>query len=281
MPITGGVKFFERSRNLFVDGASAVTSSGQAAANRALDRNPLTKWRSVGSTDATVETFEVTFPQTYVIDRISLLDINLKEFTIKYHNGVSFVDFSNVIGIDGAIFGGITETTFADTTAYYEFDAVSTDRVLITMQSTQVVDQEKIINQIICTSELGTLQGYPLINSLTHSKNQRTRKALSGREVIQKSIETTEVRLDFRNYPPGTDYHPDADLMFDLFDRDNNFIVWLCGGRRGTDYFRYTLRGFRLEDQYEMQVSRDFRVSYSKNSYISLINLSVSLVEAI
>ena len=280
MAITGGVKFFDTNVALFQNDAEATASTGDAAANRAIDRNPITKWRSVGSGDTITETFTITFDGTKTIDRVAVVDHNFKEFTIKYDVAGVFTDFTTVVGIGGALGGGISETTFSEDTAYYEFDSVSTTRIQLSITKTQTADEEKKMSQVIATAELGTLQGFPVVNGFKSTRNQRTRKVLSGRSVIQKSNETVSFRLDFKNYPPSLAIN-DFDLMYQLFDREANFSVWLCGGKFGTDNFRYTLRGFRLKDFYEMQVARDFRTSYSKNVYINVLNLRVDLEEAV
>lgn len=279
MPISGGLKVFDRSQSLFSDGATAIASSGIGAENRALDKNPLTKWRSSGSADAITETFTITLPKTTTFTRILILDHNFKEFTIKHDVSGVFTDFASVIGLDGSQ-ATISETTFSDDTAYYEFDSVSTASVQITITKTQVADEEKKMAQVIITTELGTLTGFPVVNATRFSRNIKRRRVLSGKSLIQKSEESTRFRLDFRNYP-STGFTADLDLMFTLFDRDANFIMWLSGGRRGTDFFRYTLRGYRLKDAFEMQIDRDISESYTKNVYINMVNLRMSFVEAI
>ena len=282
MAIGGGIKIFNKIQNLLADGASITATTGESSGNFCLDRNPLTFYRSVGSADVTTETLVITLPASTTIDRIFLVNHNFKSFTIKYDSATVFTDFTTVVGIDGALGGGITESTFSDNTGYYEFDEVTTTRIEITATLTQVVDAEKFLGQVIVTDELGTLTGYPVISGLTHSRNSKNKKALSGRMLIQKSVESAKMKLSFKRYPTGsTGFVADLDLMFTLFDRENDFLVWLCGGRRGTDYFKYTLRGFRLQDIYQMQVSKPLKVKYSKNLYPGQAEFSVSLEEVI
>lgn len=275
--ISGGIKYFDQNKALLDFGTTITASSATASANFAIDRNPFTFWRSVGSSDSVTETLIITFDTSVTLDRIHLVDHNFKSFTIKYDLASVFTDFTTVIGLDGALGGGITEATFTDGTAYYEFDQVTTTRIEIAITLTQVVDAEKFISQIIATTELGTFVGFPILKSITESRNSRVKKMLSGRSNVAKSLETASFRLDFKNYPPGLT--ADLDLAFALFDREAPFLVWLSGGRRGTDFFTYTLRGFRLKDILQMQVGRDFKVSYSKNVYLIQVNLQLSLVE--
>ena len=160
-------------------------------------------------------------------DRILLLDHNFKLFDIQYDSG-GFTDFSNVIGLDtpaSSPASAISETTFADTSAYYQFDSVTTTSVRIRCTETQVVDAQKFLNQVILTTEIGTLVGFPTI-APSVSRNVRVQQALSGRQSVQKSNEVLNYDFDFADYSLGTTYGPDLDLMFQLFDREDPFIVW-------------------------------------------------------
>jgi hypothetical protein len=276
--ITGGIKVFNRSKALIEDDVSMAATSGAGSEARALDRNPYTYWRSVGSSDVVTETLIVTFPSATTIDRLFFIDINWKQFTCKYDSGGVFTDFTTVVGLDGALGGGIAETAYANTTAYYEVDSISTTRLEITITTTQVADEEKYVNRIVPTVELGTLVGYPNIKKIDHSRNQRIRKMLSGRSLVLKSEESVRaLDLDFKGYPAS--YTADIALAFSLFDIEEDFLIWLCGGRYGTTYFRNTLRGFRLEDLYAMQLTKNLKVSYSKNIYINTVNFVLSMVE--
>ncbi len=176
MSLTGGISFFKRSKSLFKDGASAVASTGSSEASLVLGTNKFFKWSSVGSDDTTVETITISFPAAVQITRIFLADFNWKEFTVKF-GGVP-TDFTNVVGIDGALGGGIAETVFARDTAYYEFDAVTTDTIEITVTKTQVVDEEKTLVMFIATEELGTLVGFPPNKGIGLSRNEKSEKAI-------------------------------------------------------------------------------------------------------
>lgn len=276
MAISGGIKYFQRSKCLLEDGTSISATTGDASADFALDKNKFTYYRSVGSTDATTETIEITMPSSVEINRLIIIDHNWKQFTAKYHNGTSFVDFTSVVGLDASL-GSVSETTFADDTAYYEFASVTTSRVQLTVTTTQVANAQKYANQIILTKELGTLAGYPIIKSFKHERGLRTKTMLSGRSLIQKGIDSIDYKLDFRDYPPSLS--ADVDLMFTLHDLETDFLSWICGGRRGTTYFKKTLRGWRLRDVIPTQIDRDISVSYSRNVYLMPVNLSVSFTE--
>lgn len=280
MAISGGIKFFNKSMCKFSDGASAMASTGNSSANYAIDRNTDTKWRSVGSDDTITETLEIDFNGSQTITRLLLLSHNFKQFTVKYDLSGTWTDFTGAVGLDGAMtLGKIAETVFADDSAYYEFNSVTTGKILISILKTQTANQEKFLTTAVATIELGTLQGYPIVTP-TIDKNEKRKPALSGRMMIIKSIETFMCTLNFQNYPGKSPYNLDFDVMFSLFDIDDNFLIWLCGGRRGT-YFSYQTRPFRLQDLYEVNVSEKIVPTYSNGIYSTSVNMIVTMNEAI
>lgn len=280
MPITGGIKFFDKSRSLLVDGASISSiTSGSATEDNMIDKNPLTRWQSLGSDDSTLETIEVTLPAATLIDRIFLIDHNFKEFNVKYDSG-GFTDFASVVGLDGTPPGpGIAETGFGDTTAYYEFTPVTTTKLQIQCLKTQIVDAQKFLGQFIVMTELGTLVGFPRITGLQHTRNERKSKMLSGKTLVQKSEESLRFGIDYRDFPPSL--VPDLDLAMTLFERDEDFLVWLCGGRRGVDFFRYTLRGFRLEDVRSVNTASPVQTSYRSNVYTLPVRVRLKFEQSV
>lgn len=280
MAVTGGIKIFKE--NKIKDATASSNVSGTGSVSSLLNQNRETFWRSSGSNDSTTEEIEIEFSGSKTIDRIFLLNINAKSFNIQYDVAGVYTDFSSVVGLDGALGGGISETTFAKNTAYYEFASVTTDKIRIQIDSTQTTNAEKYINQVICTEEMGTFVGYPNISAVDIDRSQRNKITVSGKYSVQKSLETFGVNLKLIDYPSLAAYNADVDLCFDLMDSEDPFLVWLCGGRYGTTYFQYTLRGFRLIDVIQMQVLKSYKVSYSKNIYINQVNIpSLDLGEVI
>ena len=277
MTISGGIKFFERNTALFSAGTTATASSNSASANNILTNRQLTYWQSSGSDDTTTETITITFNKTVTIDRILLNRINFKEFTVKYDVTGTPTDFTNVIGLDGALGGGISEAAFTDESAYYEVDSISTTGIQITATKTQVVDAEKIIYNLFTTAELGTLECYPDITGLQFNRNSKKSKVLSGLNNIQKSFDVGSFSLGFKNHPSQSD----MDLINTLYDEEKSFLVWLCGGRRGTTYFRYELKGYRLRDILNMQVDGATTPNYPNSIYVNAPNNSIKFLPSI
>ena len=270
MAITGGIKFFKKNE---MSGASPSATSGDASAKFMLDLDVDTYWTSVGSNDSTTETITINFGSNKTIDRVLLLDHNFKNFTVKYLSGSSYVAFANVIGIVGTSLSGNTETSFSKDSSYYEFDSVSTSSIQIACLSTQTPNAEKYLGQAIGTSELGTFVGYPQVSRIDLSRNTRSKKTLSGRYSVQKSQQTLGYSIRFRNYPSSTIYNVDIDLALTLFESEDPFLIYPCGGRYESQHFSYQLPGFRLKDCILSQVKKGYKLKYVKNIYTNPLDV--------
>ncbi len=276
--INGGIKFFDKSYNLYSDGSSITATSGNTSAKLCIDKNFYTVWQSVGSNDATTETLEITFPSSKTINRVILQKHNFKSYTVKYWNGASYVDFTNVISIlNSTPTTGISESLYSLDTSYYEFDSVSTTKIEITTTLAQTVNAQKYLTQFIATQELGTLEGFPVITTASHSQNERTQTTLSGKMNIEKSYRTFQLSLDFNAYPSQND----IDLITELFERVEGFNVWICGGKFGSTYYRFTQLGYNLRDIYFMQTMGDLSTLYHANIFTNAPNTRISFVESI
>ncbi len=272
MSITGGISFYDASYSLFVNNASAVASSNTSDQNLPLGTNNVFKWESNGSDDLTTETYTVTLPSAVSFSRLFLIDHNFKNFQVKY--GAS-LDFTNVIGLDSYSANNINVTGFARNTAYFEFSAVTTDTIILTIDTTQIVDAEKFLTQFIVTNELGTLEGYPQLKGLSIDRNSKKQKSISGRGHIQKGYESAAFKLELKRYG----IQNDIDLLDDLHEREEYFLVWICGGL--PDQFRLKQRGFLIENLYNMQIDKALKNSHDKNIYTVGVNQSYSFVEVV
>lgn len=267
MTISGGIKFFDKSKCLLKDGAAIAASSGDASADYALSMNRYLRWDSVGSNDTTAETLVITFPSA-TIDRILLVDHNLKDFSITYGAGASA--FSGVVGINGAG-SGIIETAFAQDTAYYEFTPVTTTRINITATKTQMANAQKYITLIAATAEIGTLEGYPTVTP-TIIANEKRAQTLGGKYITQKSYEIFGAKLAFEYTSQN-----DVNILNTLFETQAPFLIWLCGGKYSTDNFSVDLKNWRLKDLYQVQtygqISNTFRKGIYSSSPITAITV--------
>lgn len=257
MSMTNGVSFFDKSLCLFKDGAIATASTNPAAENLVLGSSKYYRWESAGSDDTTTETLVIIFPEAVSISRIFILGHNLKDFEITSTDGA----FLNVASLDATGATGIEEAVFSRETAYYEFTPLETDNLTLTMRKTQVADEEKHVTQIIATNEIGTLRGFPNITDVGLNRNLVSDKTITGKYVIEKGHEVADFSMALNSYP----HQEDLDILDGLHDRENPFLVWLCGGK--PDNFRLKQRGWRLGDLYQMQVSGSSNNGYEKNVY--------------
>ncbi len=285
MAITGGIKFFDGIKNLKKDGASIVASSGTARADFVIGRNPLLLWKSDTADDDDTETLTLTLPQDTSINRLFLINHNFKDFEVEWQlNAGGWDSFDNVVGINGVLPNNgagdaILEDEFAYSSAYYEFDAVTVDQIRVTINSTQVVDAKKFLGQLIVTSELGTFSGYPTVKPGV-DRNKRVSQMLSGRASLTRGLEIFSSSIRFANYPTAEDFREDVSLAYELNNRDDAFLVYLCGGRTGQTYFRHTIPGFRLQDAFLVNVINDPDSVYQKNVYINGVDFELKLEEA-
>lgn len=279
MAITGGVKFFTENEALGSDGATITASSGNASAANLLSRDKLALWRSVASDDTTTETLTITLPAAASFTRLFVIGHNWKEFQIDYDDG-GYTDFANVIGLDGDLVGGISETAFSDSVLYYEFDEVSTDEIRIRVTKTQTVDAQKYANFLLVCSELGTLSGWPMVMPQI-KRNLRVTKMLDGRSRVDPGPETFSCEIRFKDYPVRSEYAADSTLCAQtLFFRDAPFHVWPCGGRRGSSYFGHTIPGFRLQDVELVKIVNAQQPEYPDGIYVNPIDFMMELEEA-
>lgn len=272
--ITGGIKFFKKSKALFLNGTTAIASSNSIVAKNILGSNKFVRWVSVGSNDTITETITITMPTAQTINRIFLISHNFKEFTVKYDVAGTPTNFSNVLGLLGAT-ANISETIFDKDTAYYEFASVTTTKIYITATKTQIVNEEKSLERFYCTEEIGTLIGYPDTNEAL-DQNLNKQETLSGNLSVQKRLETFNVDLNFKNFPA---IQNDYDIILDITRRSETFLVWLCGGKFGPQ-FSMLREGWNLRDVYPVQATGKLDASWNKNIYIAGFSGKIKLDQA-
>jgi len=271
MPITDGVKLFDKSRALAKDSGDATASSGDASADLMLSMEREVRWDSVGSNDATVETITITFTSV-TIDRLFLVDHNLKDFNITFGAGAS--SFTNVIGINGPT-SGISEANFAEDTAYYEFDSITTDQINITANTTQVPNEDKHITLMAVMEELGTFIGFVKLKPAT-TGNEKSFKTQTGKSITQKGFEAFDCSFALEYIEQA-----DMDLITTAYESQEPFLVWLCGGKFGTSSFSVEQKNWRLKDLYQVQTFGKIPTPWDRNVYTSRPKTRIRLQEEV
>jgi len=79
--------------------------------------------------------------------------------------------------------------------------------------------------------------------------------------------------INLNTYPGQAD----IDLLDSLHDRDVPFIVWANGGNPSG--FRFSQRGWRLKDVYQMQTLGGASNGYANNIFIMGVDADYSFVE--
>jgi hypothetical protein len=330
MTITGGIKFFEKSKFLFVNGATAYSMTGTNA-QHVLNHNRNNKWETAGSNDTIKETLVVSLDQEYEIDRLILNGHNFKDVTIYMLTGsrllledgniILLEDGNNIILEDDLFSAGqwyryivqetatttsqdlieleqggylkhekftdfsfiptdpglqrtLTGSNLSSSTTYFAFDSTRVKNLIIETTTTQIANQEKFLKVLLGTNEIGTLDLYPAVAPV-FNRNIRRYTALSGKSIIQKNFESINIQMDFAGYPGQAD----MTIIEALQDSDEDFVIWLCGGREGTDYFRYLLKGWKIDDLYLGNIINSLPLSYTNNIYINPYNTRLTFAE--
>ena len=269
MSMTGGFSFFDKNYAAVYEGATIAASSNQADAKYVLSGDKAFRWQSVGSDDLQQETLIITLPFAISLDRLFLVKHNFKGYTIKYGANLNF---TNVRSFEGAK-DNISESGYNIDTSYYEFDAVTTDTIIITVDTAQAIDAEKYLAWFIATTEIGTFRGFPEIPPIGLDRNETKQKNATKGQRILKNKEKASLSINMRHYPKQAD----IDLMSDLQDRDNAFLVWPHGGV--LTQFRLSVRGYRPSDVYLMQIVGPMKSGYYKNIYSLGADLKLKLEE--
>jgi hypothetical protein len=144
--------------------------------------------------------------------------------------------------------------------------------------STYIVasNEQKTCNIFGVMTELGTFSNSGLFAvSPTISTNDREEANINNKVFIQKGVEVFRCSLNGKYIASQAD----VDLVETLRDSQENFILWLCGGHFGGDYYRLSKKPWRLEDIYRVQTTGNSSGKYySDNYYLGIVD-NLSLVE--
>lgn len=274
MAISGQVKFFRLNRaDKSNENCSVAVSSGSLSRNNIRDRKNSTKWISSGSSDIVTETITIDFGATYAIDRLLLVKNNFKNFIVKYDVAGVWTDFSSVVTNEGTQ-STIAETTNTKDTNYYEFASVNTDSIQITINTTQTVNDEKEIYQVIASQEIGMFSGFPNIQRTFDRAKTSKKESINGFSRFSILSEQFRAQMSFDNYPTEADHT----LIQTLWEGKQSFLIYPCGG--DDEQFRYTdLKGNRLEDIYLVWFDSGWSPNYQENVYQLTLSYVLDLTE--
>lgn len=243
----------------------ATASEGNTYASYPLQRNNNIAWITSGSVDANNTTWTVDTQDPHTITDILLVLHNFKNYTVKYWNGSSFVNFSPAINVSG--------NTAA--TTYHQVASVDTSKLQITITGTQVPDSDKVMHQFIATSRIGQLQGWPVIGKPTIDRNRINTKMLSGKMNVAENVGGFFCKLSVASW------HVDADLSIveTLYQANRGFLVWLCAG--DPTQFWSNRQGYRMEDIVLMKCTNELIPEFNDGIYQRGMKIDIELAEVI
>lgn len=268
------IKFFEKNRIDLSNMNGSITVTDAIATNTGQDfvgfmrnRNNTSAWLTTGSTDAANTTLIIDFGSEVELSDIMILKHNLKAYTLKYWNGLSYVDFSTPIA----------ETVNASENTNHEFTMVSTVRLQLIITGTIVADADKVIRQFIATNKLlsGQLDGWPQITNPRFNTNKKISKMLSGKVNVVESVGGFSMTFSVANW----NIDADLSLVEEIYFGKRGVLVLLSG--HDESQFSSERMGFRNEDIYFMRAINDYTPAWNNGIYVNGLKLSVKMSEAI
>ncbi|MFW9821368.1 MAG: hypothetical protein ACFFE4_00440 [Candidatus Thorarchaeota archaeon] len=252
------IKFFKKNV-IDSDASFSFTSANTNLASYLYDRDNSIQLSSSGSNDSTPEVWEITFASTKTIDRVLVLNHNIKSGELKYWTGAAWASFTSAISWSGN----------SATHNYYEVTQVSTLKLQLTMNTTIVADAEKSVGQLIACENIGEVEENPTENSrpiIYERKKQFF--TFNGGHV---SIIFGEKYGYFFEFQSASDN--DISLFRSLKDLNESFQVYPGGGVSNDEYF------FRLQDIYLVNYTNEFSPSLRRGLFNIGQNINLTLRE--
>lgn len=260
------IMFFKKNKGDYgLPNVSATASQGSAYAIYALNRSNNSAWVTTGSVDADNTTWTVDFGDPKRVDRIFLLKHNFKSFTVKYWNGSTWAAFSPAINVSG----NTAESNI------YSVASVSTTKIQVQITGTQTADRDKYLYQFVATELIGQLAGWPVVKNPIISRNRRKNQMLSGKLNVAENVGAFSCELTV------SEWKSDADMTIveSLFDSNDGFLVWLCGGDESQ--FSSVRQGYRFEDLPLVKCENEYKPEFVRGMYQRGLNVSLKLAEVV
>lgn len=262
------VIFYEKSKSDFEkDAVSVSASESDGTAKFMIDRSNQTAWKTNGSSDSAGTNFTVDMTESQTIDTILLLKHNFKSFTIQY--------FDNDTGTFKNFSPAINESNNSDDSTKFEFDAVVTPKIKVTINGTQTPDDDKHLFQFIATELIGQLNGWPVIEPEI-DRDISAGEMLSRRKRIRQAKGAYNASLQVKVWKDSSD----LDIVETLFNKSEGFLFWPGGGDEAQ--FSSVREGWRKEDIFLVRMTNPYSPTFFKGIYVSGIeNLTLDLVEVV
>lgn len=247
-----------------INAVLTATQGNEAVANLQRRSNNV-GWMTNASVDSDDTTVTCDFNDLQTLTDIVLVNHNFKSFTVKYWDGSAYQDFSTPI----------SETNSTDSTSNYNFNSVSTTKIQLIITGTQVANSDKRMNQLIATSRIGKLNGWPIIKTPVFGKNKRNNTMLSGKAFIGTNLGGFSCTLSVSNWSNAAD----LSVIETLYSAGQPFLVWLGGGIE--TQFSSSRQGYRKQDFFYMRCVNDYTPEWANGLYQTGLKLDIALAEAL
>jgi hypothetical protein len=259
-------KMDQDNPNVLLDVIDATaTNDGTDFLFKLKDRSNDTGWATTGSNDAALTQIDIDLGDPYNINRIMLLNHNLKAYTLKYWNGAAYVDFSTPIA----------ETVYAQDASFHSFDLVSARLFRFIVQGTQIANADKTLSQLIFTRQVGVFTAQPNVSRAESNKNRIVERTVSGRRMV--SLREGGFMVTVKFMPNKT--QNDIDLIMDLYESNEGRLISLVGGDDSSvpiDIF-----GFQKKDMFLLIPSDDLDSAFFNGRFSHGNATQMTLVESI
>ena len=132
------------SANYFQTTTEATVNTGTLTVENLLYRDETLQWKSAGfNDDATTTSLTFTFDQTQTIERIGLVGMNFKDFTIFYGGTTA-----NTLALTSGPTTASDWSSNSETAMYLQFDTITTDSVTLDITGTQTANSEKALSYL-------------------------------------------------------------------------------------------------------------------------------------
>lgn len=270
--MSGQVIFFEK--NIIDLSMSAVTltvtdaiatNTGQDIVNFIRNRNNSSAWLTTESTDAANTELLAEWGDSESIDAIILVKHNFKSFIVE-------------VSTDGIAWENVlTETVNTKNTSFIEMTDKTANRARITIHGTFVVDDDKILHQLIITRKIGEgrLDGYPVIKSPLFDRRKKISKMLSGKINVTESVGGFSCTLAVENWKNNND----LTIIESIYFNRAGVLMSLSGFME--EQFSSKRYGYRNEDLYFVRPTNDWQPEWYKGLYQSGMVVSLDLEECL
>lgn len=246
---------------------SVATNTGQDYIDLIRNRSNNSGWLTTNSDDTANTEILVDLVDVLNVDMVGLIRHNFKDFTIEYFDEdlLSYETFES--------FTDNTESSNISESA----TTISTSKIKITINSTQVADADKVLRQLVITEKLltGQFNGYPQIKKPTTSFNKKVNRLLGGAVNVVEKRGAFSCSLDVRLLSNDED----LDIIEQIYFQREGILMLLSGNKE--DQFLNRRVGYRNEDIVLVRPTNELELPYFQGIYKNGIVIKMRLEQSV